>query len=188
MNKYPGLNAIVEHHIRPTSVHFSQHTPTTTTTSPKRPPRFDTSTTTLNDYDQKQQWAENNSKSSPIINHHHHHHDGYIRPLTPPKSPIQPDVTTIHLSPNHSRGHSSYQNSSESPIIYRSSTTIYTRDKHDYTDGGELRTWSVQGNNEKDRYQKPSITVHVPPYNSKTNLEENGYEYDRPRPHPYSGR
>ena len=56
-------------------------------------------------------------------------HDGYIRPLTPEEKP-------------------------SSPVIYRSSTLIYTRDKHRYVDGGEILTWSIQQQQQQQQQQQ----------------------------------
>ena len=108
----------------------------------KNPVRFDTSTATINDYDQRstQPWSriQINSSSSCVPPH-----DGFIRPLTPPN-----DRSIITPNP------------AEPPVIYRSSTIIYTRDKHNYADGGELRTWSVQ---DHQHHTKPSTSIQILP-------------------------
>ena len=120
VNTYPTLSAIVDYHMRPMgSIHSNQPS----SPSKKNPLRFDTSTTTVSNYDQQQQpWSriQIDSSSSSIPPH-----DGFIRPLTPLQD----------------------QHSVEPPVIYRSSTIIYTRDKHSYPDGGELRTSSMQNTN-----------------------------------------
>lgn len=193
-NSYPGLSAIVEHHFRPSSFQFNKHPSTittTTTTSPKRTLRFDTSTTTINDYNDNQQWPNKGSISSPISNHQH---DGFIRPLTPPKPTIIPDISTIHLHVDDSRGQTFHSTTNETPKVYRSSTTIYTKEKFSSPNGGELKTWSIQGNNENERYQRPSTSIHIPPthlsndysYNSKSNFQDNTYEYNVQRSQHYS--
>jgi hypothetical protein len=118
--------------------------------NPHRPVRFDTSTTT-NDF----QWSNGSVPSPPAI----HHHDGYIRPLTPQKS-IQPDI--IH-DDSHSRLPLNYH-SSEPPVVYRSSTTIYTKDKRNYGDNGRIQTWSAQENDTKPSISYPTSPpkVYVP--------------------------
>jgi hypothetical protein len=177
------------------SIKFNENSSITTTT-PKRNQRFDTSTTTSNNYDQQQQWSTNINNDSSI-----HHHDGFIRPLTPPKSPIQPDISTIHVdledlrcrSPSSRPIHNNH--SIESPIIYRSSTVIYTRDRHNYTDGGgQLRTWSIQEND--NNHQKSSTSIQIPSsrmisecrYTIGTNEQENNYERQQYSINRYSGK
>jgi hypothetical protein len=176
--KYPTLSAIVEHHLRPISSSYS--------TNSKYTKRFDTSTTTSDGFDQRPITISNGSPSSI------HRHDGYIRPLTP-KSSVQPDVSTIHVNLDDLRGRSSNYNSVESPIIYRSSTIIYTRDKHNYGTGGELRTWSIQENNNNDNIRKASTSIQIFPsrvtneyhYNiGAPEDSENVYEHERQFQYP----
>ena len=83
-------------------------------------------------------------------------HDGYIRPLTPPRPPN---------SSVDQRSRSPLSVVPERPVIYRSSTTIFTKDKHQYVNGGEIRTWSVREGNLDDEqtrsYPRPSSGIHV---------------------------
>ncbi|CAF2635310.1 unnamed protein product [Rotaria sp. Silwood2] len=197
--KYPGLSAIIHYHVRPTSVHYNEYP--TVKTSPKRIQRFDASTTTLNDYDQEQQWSNMFNNGSPSSHSPIHHHDGYIRPLTPQKPSLQTDTTGIRVDIDdvHDRipstpSRTSYCDSSEIPIIYRSSTTVYTKDKHSYIDGGELRTWSIQGTQDDHDIDLPKITNEYQ-YNSRIPEQERkhndmqeehyvvSYEYQRQSPH-----
>lgn len=137
-NPYPTLSAIVQYHMHPMGSNQSNQN---SLSSRKNTPRFDTSTETISNYDQQQQqpWSrvQIHSSSSSIPTH-----DGFIRPLTPPQDRI------------------TQQNSGEQPIMYRSSTIIYTRDKHSYPDGGELRTWNAQNNNYST---KPSTSIQILP-------------------------
>jgi hypothetical protein len=126
-NGYPGLTAIIQHHEDPSTVYYNENSPL----NPHRGVRFDTSTTT-NDF----QWSHGAPPSPPAI----HHHDGYIRPLTPQKS-IQPDIIHDRLPLNYHH--------SEPPVVYRSSTTVYTKDKRNIADSGRIQTWSVQENDRK---------------------------------------
>jgi len=191
-NAYPGLSAIIEHHIRPTLGQFSPHSSIKTSTSPNQTRRFDASTTTLNDFDQRQQWSPTVIKgltSSPASTHHH---DGYIRPLTPEKKSVQPDVSVIHVNLDDLRGQSSprtsHYQSTSSPVMYRSSTTIYTKDKHSYTDGGgELRTWSVRKADDIDDSRKASTSYQIIPLKINHKQEEgHRYEYERQHQPQYS--
>jgi len=68
---------------------------------------------------------------------------------------------------------SSRYDSPESATTYRSSTTIYTRDKHNYIDGGEIRTWSSQENGVNDDYNKNSYRQPYP-------YVEVGHTHERP--------
>jgi hypothetical protein len=165
-DKYPWISAIVEHHMRPVSVHYNEY-PSKTITS-HRPQLFETSTTTIDDHNEQDQWSTTFNRDLAPSPSSIHHHDGYIRPLTPQK-PIQPDVCVvpIDLDKSHDR---SYYNSPEPPIIYRSSTIIYTKDKHHPVDGGEVLTWNSQENDSGD----------------EDNQEELKYEYERQRQQQYS--
>lgn len=160
-NSYPGLMAIVAHHLPMFSKdHF--HRSETTATSPQnvnnttvgnlvRPPRFDASTTTSNAYDERHSWTNNanngsssSSSSSSTTTKPFPSHDGYIRPLTPDQT-TNGNRNHHQISQERSRSPSTtHLSKRDSPVIYRSSTTIYTRDKHQYVEGGEVRTWSVR--------------------------------------------
>ncbi|CAF0839779.1 unnamed protein product [Rotaria sp. Silwood1] len=166
--KYPGLSAIVHYHIRPSSIYYNEYP--SITTSPQRIKRFDASTTTLNDNDQGQQWYNTLNSGSPSSPSCIHHHDGYIRPLTPQKPSLQTDTNACRVDTDDSHGRrpltpsrTSYYDSSEIPVIYRSSKTVYTKDKHSYVDGGELRTWSIQDNNDIDIdiNRNPSTSIQI---------------------------
>jgi len=161
-NQYPGLTSIIENHLRPPSVHFDKRSVITTT--PKQTLRFDAATTTFTDYNQRQQWANTNgsAQSPPSI----YHDDGYIRPVTPQNLSIQPDINVMHIN----LGQSSVQN--DSPIIYRSSAIIYTKDKHNYINNGELRTWSIQRNDSIDNNKRSQITFQIIPPKRITNEQE----------------
>ena len=170
--KYPYLSAIVDHHLRPAPLHY-QDRPSMSSTSLGRPQRFEVSTTTTSDdYNQRQSWppaptAESLSLSTTALAPH----DGYIRPLTPQKSLPSLDSNTFQSDLNGLRGRSPpaqprlpHITSTEHPATYRSSTTIYTKDKHQYVDGGEIRTWSVRENgnaHDSDNQRKLSITIPV---------------------------
>jgi len=185
-NPYPGLNAIVEHHIRPTVSQFSPQSSMKTNTSLNQTRRFDASTTTFNDFDQRQQSSPTVIKGLPSSPTSIHRHDGYIRPLTPEKTSIQPDVNVIHINLDDLRGQSSprtsHYQSTSSPVMYRSSTTIYTKDKHNYTDGGggQLRTWSARKTDDIDDSRIASTTYQIIPLKINHKQEEgNRYEYER---------
>jgi len=180
--KYPGLSAIVQHHLRPAASTYYNERPFTTAASPQRPKRFDTSTTTLNEYEQNPPWPppiSNGSPSSTSI----HRHDGYIRPMTPQQPSVQPDVSVTRVDVDDFQRRSppprpSRYDSPAPPPIYRSSATIYTQDKHRYVNGGEIRTWSSHENsiNEdyNDLYKKPPyIHIHV---DYKHELQTNNYD------------
>lgn len=164
--KYPGLSAIVHYHLNPNFLRPKGNSSKITNTPQKQ--RFDASTTTLNDYDLGYEWPGtylSDSSSPPLSTNRH---DGYIRPLTPQKSSILTDVTPIHVDVNDSYvstsltpNRISYYNTNETPTIYRSSTTIYTKDKHNYLDGGEIRTWSIQDKDGLDNYKKSPTSIHI---------------------------
>ena len=89
-------------------------------------------------------------------------HDGYIRPYTPQKPSAPSEVSIIRLgvnittvpSPAPSSRPMPYE-SSESPTTYRSSTTVYARDKTHYGDAGEIRTWSSPQKDLVEPYSTP---------------------------------
>ena len=172
-SKYPYLSAIVDHHLRPAPLHYQDRP--STATSLGRPQRFEVSTTTTSDdFNQRQSWppaptAESLSLSTTALAPH----DGYIRPLTPQKSLPSLDSHTFQSDLNDLRGRSPPAQprlphiiATERPATYRSSTTIYTKDKHQYVDGGEIRTWSVRENgnahdHNTDNQRRLSITIPV---------------------------
>ena len=141
----------------------------------KTPPgarRFDTSTTTLNEYEDNQPWPYPTNNGSAPSTSSIHRHDGFIRPITPQKPSVQPDLSVIRVSLEDLRARSpspppqlSRYDSPESPAIYRSSTTVYARDKHHFVDGGEIRTWSSRDNgvtyDHNDSYKTPHTHIHV---------------------------
>lgn len=73
-------------------------------------------------------------------------HDGYIRPLTP-------------------------EEKAESPVIYRSSAVIYTRDKHRYVEGGEILTWSIQQQQEQQKADRISSIRNAYDYPPNVRLD-----------------
>ncbi len=120
----------------------------------------------MNEYGEHSSWphtATTGSGPSPTTQRH----DGYIRPLTPQQPSVQPDVSIIRVDINDLRRQSPSPRSPrtprydypEPPVTYRSSATIYTRDKHQYVDGGEIRTWSSHesgiADDYNDSYRKP---------------------------------
>jgi hypothetical protein len=93
----------------------------------------------------------------------------------------------IHINLDDLRGQSpsrtSYYNSTDSPIMYRSSTVIYTKDKYKYPqDSGELRTWSIQEKDDIDKNTKPSTSIKIVPSNL-TNEQEDKYAYEYEQHH-----
>lgn len=121
--------------MRPTSTIYRDSPWMVSTTSPQGN-RFDASTTTFRPYSHRR-------SPSPT--------DGFIRPLTPPRYLTQPDVSVLHIEPTdgyRSTSRTSHTTSSDVPTTYRSSATIYTRDKHNFSNGGEIRTWSARDNND----------------------------------------
>lgn len=139
----------------------------------------------MNEYEEHQPWSRPINISTPP-SPSKQRHDGYIRPLTPQKPSVQPDVSIIRVDISDLRGRSPSPRSPRSPryefpeppIIYRSSATIYTRDKHHYVDGGEIRTWSSHdtgiSDDYNDSYKKPPYT-HVE-VNYKREQPTNGYD------------
>ncbi len=105
-----------------------------------------------------------------------HYTDGYIRPLTPPKYTIQPDVSVVHINPNDfkSPSRTTRSDSSEIPITYRSSTTIFTKDKNNKLDSGEIRTWSNRGNDDFNTNKQSSTSIFIePPRNDHQTVPTN---------------
>ncbi|CAF2133235.1 unnamed protein product [Rotaria magnacalcarata] len=168
-DKYPGLSAIVHYHLNPDALHFNERP--SKRTSPQRTRRFEASTTTLNECDQDRQrlsTLKSNSSSPPPPPPSTRHHDGYIRPLTPQSSCGPTEVTAIRVAVDGSHVHSSlaqsrtaYYNPPDTPATYRSSTTIFTKNKNDFIDGGELRTWSIHDTDDLDSHKKTSTAIHV---------------------------
>ncbi|CAF0787520.1 unnamed protein product [Adineta steineri] len=160
---YPGLSAIVEHHIHPNYNYYREHPSIITKNPSQSTNRFETSTETYNDYNQ---WSPNTTKypRSPSPS------DGYIRPLTPPKPSVHPDVSVIYVDLDDLRSPSrtSHHTSSEIPVTYRSSATIYTKNKNNFTNGGELRTWSVRdSDDDNNKTRKTSSTsIFIEPTNN----------------------
>jgi hypothetical protein len=101
--------------------------------------------------------------------------------MTPQKPYVQPDVSPVRVDVDNIRGRSppprpSRYDSPDIPTTYRSSATIYTRDKHRYVDGGEIRTWSSHENNiNNDSYEKPPY-AHVQ-IDIKREPKTNGYDH-----------
>jgi hypothetical protein len=97
--------------------------------------------------------------------------------MTPQKPSIQATINITHFDHDDSRRQSppppSRYDSPESARTYRSSTTIYTRDKHNYIDGGEIRTWSSQENGVNDDYNKNS-------YRKPYDYVDVGHTHERP--------
>ena len=178
--------------MRPFSTNYNSHSWIPPTNSyPTH--RFDASTTTF-------RGPNSQEISSPL--------DGYIRPLTPSKTSAQPDVSVIHIDP-HDDYRSTSRTSSDIPVTYRSSATIYTRDKQNFNNGGEIRTWSPRDDGNTNSNQKSSTSIFIeraptnhevvpikiaidPPYKSKHYGQESGgyselkevslptgYEYER---------
>ncbi|CAF3144603.1 unnamed protein product [Rotaria sp. Silwood2] len=181
INKYPGLSAILRHHLRPAAVYrFNERPPTTTTTTttPQGTRRFDTSTTTLNDYEQNEPLPHSTAKDTSTSTSTIQRYDGYIRPMTPQNPSISLDISVVHTDHDDLRDASSpspvqrprYE-SPEPPATYRSSRTIYTRDRTPCFGSGEIRTWSSQengmSNNCNDSYKKPYTFVQVERTNEK---------------------
>ncbi|CAF4445973.1 unnamed protein product [Rotaria socialis] len=166
IDKYPGLSAIVHYHLNPDPLHFNERP--SKRPSPQRTRRFEASTTTLNECDQDRQRLSTLRSISPPPPLSTHHHDGYIRPLTPQSSSGPTEATAICVAVDSSRVHSSltpsrttYYNPPDTPVTYRSSTTIFTKDKNDFIDGGELRTWSIQDTDDLNSHKTTSIATHI---------------------------
>ncbi|CAF1182449.1 unnamed protein product [Rotaria sordida] len=181
-NRYPGLSAIVWHHVHPTPVYHFDERPPTTTTTPQRTRRFDTSTTTLNDYEENAPSrcspVKDTSTSTPPISCH----DGYIRPMTPQNQSVSVDISVLQRDHDDLRDATcsspvrrSCYDSPEPPATYRSSATIYTRDRTPCFGSGEIRTWSSQengmNNNYNNSYKKPYTFVQV----ERTNEQRKDY-------------
>jgi hypothetical protein len=136
------------------------------------PARFEASTTTSMPFDSDPSWATLISHGSSSTMNTLPLHDGYIRPMSPSNFIISSNAniddrddrlpstttTTAAMRPVN-------QSSSKPLIIYRSSTTIYTKDKHRYVDGGEIRTWSVRehhaANDSNECSRKPATSMHI---------------------------
>ncbi|CAF2084845.1 unnamed protein product [Rotaria magnacalcarata] len=212
-NKYPGLSAIVGHHMRPAPIYHREIPPITTTTTttitatatPQRRRRFETSTTTLNEYGQNEPWTQTTAKDTSTSTSNLQRYDGYIRPMSPQQPIVSVDISVMQLDADDLRGVPSPSSvrplryeSPERPGTYRSSKTIYTRDRQ-HVGSGEIRTWSSQdvntNDNRPDMYKKPYSFVEaertsekrkdeyehqVVPPEKKTNFDE--YRYS-PRAH-----
>ena len=165
-NKYPWISAIVEHHMRPGQTRYTELPPaaatTTTTSTYGRGQRFDTSTTTLDDYDQRHYRSEPMMNGPELTSLTISRHDGYIRPYTPQRPSAPSEVSIIRLgvnitavpSPAPSSRPMPYE-TSDSPTTYRSSTTVYARDKTHHGDAGEIRTWSSPQTDLVEPYSSP---------------------------------
>jgi hypothetical protein len=154
---------------RPTRTTTTTATTTTVVpTTPQRTKRFDTSTTTLNEYEQNQPWP---GPPQPTVQRR----DDFIRPMTPQKPCVQPDVGVIHVSVDDLRGRTP-----SPPVTYRSSTTIYTRDKNNQFDNGEIRTWSAP---QQDRYDHqvvpPKVVETYDEYRYSPRAHESLYEQEQ---------
>jgi hypothetical protein len=96
-------------------------------------------------------------------------HDGHIRPISPARPTVVPDSGIIRVGLNISAGPSygpaMTSLGRDSPTIYRSSTTIYTRDRNHHVDLGEARTWTpVQtgvNNEHAGSLRKPYVHVEI---------------------------
>jgi hypothetical protein len=175
VKEYPGLSAIIQHHQRLLPVYYDDRPSRITTTTPQRTKRFETSTTTLNEHERDPAWVRPPKTGSPIISTHRQ--DGYIRPMTPQKPSVQPDVTVIRVNADDLRGRTPSPPSRRSPPTYRSSTTVYTRERNNQFNNGEIRTWSSQQDdvNVDHRYDHQVVPPKI-----KENYNE--YRYS-PRAH-----
>mgnify|MGYP006897547527 CR=1 FL=1 len=145
-------------------------------TGPLQTPRFDASTSTYYDKDQEHRPISlpSGSISSTVD---FNHHDGFIRPLTPLKPPVQPDVSVIRVglddlyrrsSPSSTTRQRFNYNSAEPPVMYRSSTTIYTRDKHSYPNNfGEIQTSSMKNVDDMTRSTTQSSHINIEPLHNQ---------------------
>jgi hypothetical protein len=155
--------------MRPGAVYYNERSPPpptiTTTPNVRRPQRFETSTATPNERDQRGWVSSHSINRSPSPSPPNHRHDAYIRPFTPQKPSVQPDLGIIRAGNDdfHRRSPSPPPRPSrhDSPTIYHSEKTIYTKDKHRYVDGGEIRTWSARENGNYDDHNNPYIGVHI---------------------------
>ena len=190
-NKYPYISAIVEHHMRPTTVRLPERpivpttgtisTVTNTGTNVQRPARFDTSTTTLDDHEQRPYWSDSHGQGPAV----QPRPDGYIRPVTP-------DAGVVRIGLNIStNGHAEPP---ESPTIYRSSTTIYTRDKNQWVEHDDGRTTYVEKKSPPVERREDPIVIppkirYTPPIKRDEHLDEDNivqeehyevsYQYER---------
>ena len=190
-NKYPYISAIVEHHMRPTTVRYPERpivpttgtisTVTNTGTNVQRPARFDTSTTTLDDHEQRTHWSDSYGQGPAV----QPRPDGYIRP-------VSPDVGVVRIGLNIlANGHAEPP---ESPTIYRSSTTIYTRDKNHWVEHDDGRTTHVEKKplpveRREDPIVVPPKIRYTPPIRREEHFDEDNvvqeeqyevsYQYER---------
>ena len=201
-NKYPWLSAIVEHHMRPTSDRLPRSTTanvgtttTSTATTIMRPNRFDTSTETYDANGHKSNWSTSRGNAATTSPTNRFYPDGLIRPVSPGENQILSDIGLIRVGLNISAGepyHGQYRSdqSEESPTVYRSSTTIYTRDRNQFVDNGKIQTWtspqvnlntidretvSVGENNTAIRTPERMETTHdqkVPPQPTNNNIHK----------------
>lgn len=187
--KYPYISAIVAYHHRPEYGRYREvpqpprgtytTTSTDTNTNQQRPQRFDISTTTVHDEHQQQHWSQSKSPSTSNI-----HHDGHIRPLTPDRTSQGRDAGVIRVGLNISTAH---PYGSESPTIYRSSTTIYTRDKTHQVEGGEIRTWNSPSHTDTTNTSGQKIpTGGTKPYVELEIIRKPDQVVPRPEPPRYT--
>lgn len=201
---YPFLSAIIEHHLlrgAPSSIPTVSQL--NTSTSPTKAQRFEISTSTFESVGQQQPWPSPFASNRSPTNAPHRSHDSYIRPLTPQYRPNSMESTTIdlHVEDNRNETHhvrpdrSNIRFEDDSQPIYRSSTMIYTSDRHQYVSGGEIRTWSIRENPTLEQTNRNNSTI-LPIIRNETNhrTDELGeeeqtedryviaYEYDRDQP------
>lgn len=168
VKEYPGISAIVQHHLlRPPFTYGNERPVIPTSISPIRSPRFDTSTATANPYEDKSSWSQSVNKVPEPTTSTLQRQDGYIRPLTPTQPYIQANIRITRLD-GDTRIHQS------SPNTYRSSTTVYNQDRRQFINGGEIRTWSSQDNNINNDY---NISCTITPY-PHVQIDR---QYDKPR-------
>ena len=172
--------------MRPTTVRYPERplpppttgtisTVTTTGTNVLRPARFDTSTTTLDDHDQRQYWSDTYGQS-PVVQPRP---DGFIRPITP-------EIGVVRIGLNISTN--GQPDPLPSPTTYRSSTTVYTRDKNHRVEYQEDRPRPVKPREDpivvppKIRYTPSPIkpVVHLDEDNEvQEERYEVSYQYER---------
>jgi len=152
VKEYPGIGAIIQYHLFRPPFTYGQERPTSPNST--RPPRFDTSTTTSNVYETNPSWTRPATNVSESNTSTLQRHDGYIRPLTPTQPFIQANIRITRLDGD------TYVPQSP-PSTYRSSTTVYTQDKRQVINGGEVRTWSSQENNLNNNL---NISCTITPY------------------------
>ncbi|CAF4127382.1 unnamed protein product [Rotaria magnacalcarata] len=76
-------------------------------------------------------------------------------------TPTRPVTSKFSPSKQHPQSRTAYYNPPDTPATYRSSTTIFTKNKNDFIDGGELRTWSIHDTDDLDSHKKTSTAIHV---------------------------